>query len=457
MAKGDLSRPGSRMWLPNIVLGAVGDRRCSSGARARAIGRFRIPLPLLASARLPPTRRRRRGRGAGAPAAASRVVVVVRMPHSGPAAARASWTATSRGCTCASSAWRSSACWASSTSRRSSISRRSCSGARRRSACCSHFFWFATPQFVYYVIPMSALMATLVTIGLLTKNSELVVMKACGISLYRAAVPLLCSSRRSRAPRCSGSRRACCRTPTGGGRLNHRSAAAAAADLRRAGPAMDRREERRASTTTCSSIRAGRAERAVDLRVRRREPGALVRRTSSTQAAFDRRRHARPGAPVTAGCASLLRRGVPRSEPGRAGRDVYEPFAVAGRSSSKRPDTSATEQPDAERMTYSALKRYIEELRASGFNVVPYMVELHRKIAFPFVTLVMTLLAVPFAVTTGRRGAMYGVGLGIVAGDGLLGLRPSVRGDRQRRADRADAGRVGAEPAVRRRRRRTCC
>jgi lipopolysaccharide export LptBFGC system permease protein LptF len=26
----------------------------------------------------------------------------------------------------------------------------------------------------------------------------------------------------------------------------------------------------------------------------------------------------------------------------------------------------------------------------------------------------MTLLAVPFAVTTGRRGALYGIGLGIV-------------------------------------------
>jgi lipopolysaccharide export LptBFGC system permease protein LptF len=26
----------------------------------------------------------------------------------------------------------------------------------------------------------------------------------------------------------------------------------------------------------------------------------------------------------------------------------------------------------------------------------------------------MTLLAVPFAVTTGRRGAMYGIGVGIV-------------------------------------------
>ena len=39
---------------------------------------------------------------------------------------------------------------------------------------------------------------------------------------------------------------------------------------------------------------------------------------------------------------------------------------------------------------------------------------LQRKVAFPFVTLIMTLLAVPFAVTTGRRGALYGVGVGIV-------------------------------------------
>ncbi len=35
------------------------------------------------------------------------------------------------------------------------------------------------------------LVATLVTVGVMTKNSELVVMKACGISLYRAAGPLL--------------------------------------------------------------------------------------------------------------------------------------------------------------------------------------------------------------------------------------------------------------------------
>jgi len=65
-------------------------------------------------------------------------------------------------------------------------------------------------------------------------------------------------------------------------------------------------------------------------------------------------------------------------------------------------------------MNYAELKRYIDELRASGFNVTPYAVDLHRKLAFPVVTIVMALIAVPFAVTTGTRGALYGIGAGIV-------------------------------------------
>src|SRR5262245_51981591 len=53
------------------------------------------------------------------------------------------------------------------------------------------YFYFQTPQYVYYIIPLAALVATLVTVGVLTKNSELVVMRACGISLYRSSLPLV--------------------------------------------------------------------------------------------------------------------------------------------------------------------------------------------------------------------------------------------------------------------------
>ena len=65
-------------------------------------------------------------------------------------------------------------------------------------------------------------------------------------------------------------------------------------------------------------------------------------------------------------------------------------------------------------MNYRELNSYIAELSASGVDVVALRVALQGKLSFPFVTLVLTLIAVPFAVTTGRHGALYGIGIGIV-------------------------------------------
>ena len=73
-----------------------------------------------------------------------------------------------------------------------------------------------------------------------------------------------------------------------------------------------------------------------------------------------------------------------------------------------------SELPFSEGMSYGELREHINGLRSSGVNVTEYLVQLHRKLAFPFITLIMALIAVPFAVTTGKRGAMYGVGAGIV-------------------------------------------
>jgi len=78
------------------------------------------------------------------------------------------------------------------------------------------------------------------------------------------------------------------------------------------------------------------------------------------------------------------------------------------------PEYFGAVQPEAASMTYAELSAYIDEMRGAGHNILQYLVDLHRKIAFPFVTVIMALLAVPFAVTTGRRGALYGIGVGIV-------------------------------------------
>jgi lipopolysaccharide export LptBFGC system permease protein LptF len=90
----------------------------------------------------------------------------------------------------------------------------------------------------------------------------------------------------------------------------------------------------------------------------------------------------------------------------------YEPFTE--RELSLEPSSYfKTEEPNGDLMTYEQLSEYISRLDASGANVVPWRVDLARKVAFPFVTVIMTILAVPFAVTTGRKGAMYGIGIGI--------------------------------------------
>src|SRR5262249_41856540 len=53
------------------------------------------------------------------------------------------------------------------------------------------YFYLQTPQYVYYIIPLAALVAALVPLGLLTKNTELLGMRACGISIYRSALPIV--------------------------------------------------------------------------------------------------------------------------------------------------------------------------------------------------------------------------------------------------------------------------
>jgi LPS export ABC transporter permease LptG len=260
------------------------------------------------------------------------------------------------------------------------------------------YFWYATPQWVYYVLPISALVATLVTVGLFTKTSELTVMKACGISLYRVALPLFLFAM------------------LWGGTLFGMSESFLADANRRAGE-LNR------------VIRGGSPEY-VDILQRRwlmGEDGTIYNyghfdpiavtldRVTAYKFAEDQWRLAeRVFAGTAVHEAEWQGRGVWAREfgddrsPGPFETSAQLPLQLAS------PESFATERPDAERMNYRELDRYIAALSASGEDVVPLRVELQRKLSFPFVTLILTLIAVPFAVTMGRHGALSGVGIGIV-------------------------------------------
>ncbi len=64
-------------------------------------------------------------------------------------------------------------------------------------------------------------------------------------------------------------------------------------------------------------------------------------------------------------------------------------------------------------MNYEELRRYIRDLQQSGFDVVRLRVELHKKLSYPLITLIMALLAIPFSVSTGKRGAIGGVAVAV--------------------------------------------
>jgi LPS export ABC transporter permease LptG/LPS export ABC transporter permease LptF len=261
------------------------------------------------------------------------------------------------------------------------------------------FLAYSTPQYFYYIIPLSVLLATLITIAMLTKNSELVVMKACGISLYRVALPMV-------------------------GAALVAGATIFILEQTVLGPANRRAEKIK------HVMRGGSADTFDVLNRRwvmgsdgdiyhynyfdprlRRFTGLWIYEFNEDMTRLTRRSFAQH--------ASFIKDATWQAERGWT-REFGEGGESRGFTSFEHaPKTFepaslfTTESPDPDFMSYTQLRAYTERLQASGLDVVKQQVALWRKLSFPFVTLIMTLLAVPFAVTIGRSGAMAGIGVAI--------------------------------------------
>lgn len=64
-------------------------------------------------------------------------------------------------------------------------------------------------------------------------------------------------------------------------------------------------------------------------------------------------------------------------------------------------------------MNSTELSHYIQEMQQSGFDVVRLKVQWQKKFAYPLITLVMAVLAVPFSLRAARRGALTGVAVAL--------------------------------------------
>jgi len=64
-------------------------------------------------------------------------------------------------------------------------------------------------------------------------------------------------------------------------------------------------------------------------------------------------------------------------------------------------------------MNYQELRSYISDLQQSGFDVVRLKVQLQKKFAYPVITLIMAILAVPFSLSAGKKGALTGIAVAL--------------------------------------------
>ena len=86
----------------------------------------------------------------------------------------------------------------------------------------------------------------------------------------------------------------------------------------------------------------------------------------------------------------------------------------------------------SQEMNFPQLSSYIKDLRQSGFDTMRLRVALWHKLAYPLIAIVMAVLAIPFALSMGRRGSLsaiaiaIGVALAYWVIDGLFGAMGNV-------------------------------
>lgn len=263
---------------------------------------------------------------------------------------------------------------------------------------------FLTPKLIYDSAPMAVLVAVLVTFGVLTKHNEVMAMKACGVSLYRLAAPVLL---------------AC-------GLL---SAALFAFDhyyvpeANRIQDAIRNEIKGRPVQTYLRPDRRwifGRGSRIYYYRYF--DPAQSIMYGVSVYelepATFRLRRHIqaeRARWEPSLGTWVFQNGQSWDLEQVRVTR--YQDFlnqTATFPELDEPPGYFFKEVKQDQQMNFAELEAYIRELRQSGLDTSRLQVQYHKKFSVPLFALIMALISIPFAFLTGQRGAMAGVGVSFI-------------------------------------------
>ena len=282
------------------------------------------------------------------------------------------------------------------------------------------------PSMIYQLAPLAVLIAALVTFGVLNRNSEIVAMKATGISLYRLIVPVVSIA----------ALLAVCLFAFDQSYL----------------PQANRRQE------ALRSVIKGRPPRTFlrpeqtwifGMQPQPGEPGRIFfyrffDRDSNEFAGISvfefnpetfeltRRIFARRAVWDPVDSAWSFENGWMRDIDG-ANVTRYRTFLRATFPEiHATPDYFKKEALQSQEMSFTQLNSYIKDLGQSGFDTMRLRVALWQKLAKPLAAVIMALLAIPFALAMGRRGSLTGIAAAIGVAlaywviDGLFGAMGSV-------------------------------
>ena len=258
-----------------------------------------------------------------------------------------------------------------------------------------------TPSMIYIMTPLSVLLAVLTTIGLLQKTNEITAMKATGTSIYRVIFPVFII------------------------------AAAISAGLfffdQLYIPAANQRQE-----TIRNQIKGKPAQ--TYLRPDRKwifgEHNTIYyyeffdpdQNTFANITAFEfnpttfeltERVHASRAHWSPELNKWVFEQGWQRTFKGSAIQSFHEFDANTFATLIEPPSYFKKEVHQSSEMNYQELRAYIADLQQSGFDVVRLRVQLQKKFAYPVITLIMAILAVPFSLSAGRKGALTGIAVAL--------------------------------------------
>jgi LPS export ABC transporter permease LptG len=274
-----------------------------------------------------------------------------------------------------------------------------------------NYLVYLLPMIINYVTPLAALVAVMITFGILQKTSQVVALKASGLSIYRLAAPVLLASVLLSAFVFVNQDYILPFTNRRQNNLRY---------LIRKGQeppqtfyqttnqwifGADSRIFNYAYFDISNNTFAGLS--VLDLS---REPFGIKRRIYARRAWWDEAQQ-----------QWMLERGWERRFEGE--RPVaYEAFDRRYVSLVEGPDYFKKDSRGSSSMTLGELRKKIADLSRSGFDVLDLKIALQSKIAFPLACLVMVIVALPFSFSVGKRGALYGVAIGMAIGLTYWGL-----------------------------------